>query len=527
MSFKVFIPTAGIGSRLGKFTSKINKSLVSVNNKPVISHIIDLFPNSCSFVIALGYKGELVKEFIDQIYPNKSIEFTSIDPFIGTNSGLTHTLVSSSHLLQEPFIFISCDTLITNKVPSPDHNWVAYSKSNEIDSYRTLEIKSKKVQQFNDKGIGKRNINFPYIGLCGVFNYQSFWEGLEKDKRNNINIGEISGLRNLISKGIRTYEMDWYDTGNIDSLYNAREKFKSKNSPVILHKQNEAIWFVDKKVIKFSIDEDFIINRFKRSEMLRNFVPQISSKTKHMYVYEEVQGKVLSKVCNLPIFEKLLDKSEIFWEKFSLTTESKINFNNVCLDFYKEKTKKRIKQFFQETNIDDQAQIINGEKIPRLESLINKINWQYLSNGIPVRFHGDYHFENILWNKKENDFVFLDWRQDFGGLLSYGDLYYDLAKLLHGLIVSHKLIEEGHFFVEWDKNKIEFGLHRYQRDVEFEKYLHIWCNLKGYDFNKVSIITSLIYLNIAPLHHHPYNYLLFGLGKIMLHRQIKKNEINR
>ena len=117
MSFKVFIPTAGIGSRLGKFTSKINKSLVSVNNKPVISHIIELFPNSCSFVIALGYKGDLVKEFVEQVYPKKSIEFTSIDPYFGVNSGLTHTLFSSSHLLQEPFVFISCNFPASWAVP--------------------------------------------------------------------------------------------------------------------------------------------------------------------------------------------------------------------------------------------------------------------------------------------------------------------------------------------------------------------------------------------------------------------------
>jgi len=56
MPFKVFIPTAGIGSRLGDLTNSINKSLVSLDNKPIISHIIDLYPRDAEFVIALGYK---------------------------------------------------------------------------------------------------------------------------------------------------------------------------------------------------------------------------------------------------------------------------------------------------------------------------------------------------------------------------------------------------------------------------------------------------------------------------------------
>ena len=62
MPYKVFIPTAGIGSRLGDLTSSINKSLVALDNKPIISHIINLFPRDAEFVIALGYKGEIVKE---------------------------------------------------------------------------------------------------------------------------------------------------------------------------------------------------------------------------------------------------------------------------------------------------------------------------------------------------------------------------------------------------------------------------------------------------------------------------------
>ena len=45
---------------------------------------------------------------------------------------------------------------------------------------------------------------------------------------------------------------------------------------------------------------------------------------------------------------------------------------------------------------------------------------------MPVNFHGDLHFENIIANK--NKFTLLDWREDFSGLKNYGDLYYDLAK---------------------------------------------------------------------------------------------------
>ena len=41
------------------------------------------------------------------------------------------------------------------------------------------------------------------------------------------------------------------------------------------------------------------------------------------------------------------------------------------------------------------------------------------------------------------------------------------------------------------------------------------------NIKKVNILTALIYLNIAPLHHYPYSIFLFYLGKLTLHDAIK------
>ena len=42
--------------------------------------------------------------------------------------------------------------------------------------------------------------------------------------------------------------------------------------------------------------------------------------------------------------------------------------------------------------------------------------------------------------------------------------------------------------------------------------------LKKYNYSekKVKILTSLIFLNIAGLHHYPYSIFLYYLGKFML-----------
>lgn len=49
-------------------------------------------------------------------------------------------------------------------------------------------------------------------------------------------------------------------------------------------------------------------------------------------------------------------------------------------------------------------------------------------------------------------------------------------------------------------------------EADFEKFLE----REGYDVKRVKILTALIYLNIAALHHFPYSLLLYYLGRSML-----------
>ena len=57
--------------------------------------------------------------------------------------------------------------------------------------------------------------------------------------------------------------------------------------------------------------------------------------------------------------------------------------------------------------------------------------------------------------------------------------------------------------------------------VECERRLNAWIRENGYDLKKVKVLTALIYLNIAALHHYPYSLLLYGLGKKMLKDELK------
>ena len=203
----------------------------------------------------------------------------------------------------------------------------------------------------------------------------------------------------------------------------------------------------------------------------------------------------------------MLNKSLIFWNLKEATSK---NYKK----FYYDKTLERVNLFYKTFNKIDSETIINNQKIPSLSDILNKINLEKISSGLSTNFHGDFHFENILFDKKK--FYFLDWRQDFNGDVKKGDIYYDLAKLMHGLIVNHGIIHNNLYSVEWNGNNIDFDFHRKNSLTECEKYFNSWLHKQNFDIYKVYIITALIFLNISPLHHYPYSLLLYALGKKLL-----------
>lgn len=311
MSYRVCIPTAGIGSRLGDQTRFINKSLVSIANRPILSHIIEQFPEDVEFVIALGHKGHLVRDFIELAYPERTFFFSEVSPFEGEGAGLGLSLLKCKEFLQQPFIFISCDTLVKGEIFPPDKNWMGYSEVEDVSQYRTIQSNKQKIVNICEKGIKDKNLK-PYIGLAGIYDYADFWSAMENGGTDAVMMGESYGLRALLEHGIHSHLFKWFDTGNLETLERTRKLYKEPDSPNILDKKNEAIWFVGDNVIKFSDDKEFINNRVKRVEKISEFVPEIIESRSNMYLYKKVHGDVLSNVVTIPLFQEFLSKAKFF-----------------------------------------------------------------------------------------------------------------------------------------------------------------------------------------------------------------------
>ena len=105
---KFCILAAGRGTRNNNIVG-LHKALLPLENKPVISHIIDRL-SGVEIVIAVGYKSEQIKTYMNLVHPHKNIIYVDVDNFEGVGSGPGYSLLCCKDELQEPFVFTSVDT---------------------------------------------------------------------------------------------------------------------------------------------------------------------------------------------------------------------------------------------------------------------------------------------------------------------------------------------------------------------------------------------------------------------------------
>ena len=519
---KILITTSGIGSRLGNITQYINKSLVKIGDKLAIDYIIDSYKHlpNVEFVITLGYKGDLVKQYLTLAYPNFKIHFVYIDKYKGLGTSLGYSLLYTKDLIQEPFIFHCCDSIIKDKIVfNFDHNTLFVSDKYGSTQFSTINIGQEFIKKINNKGADA--YDFVYIGVAYIKDYELFWQNLQHlynlDKTNT-RLSDIHSYKAMLLKtNFKPYLLkDYYDIGNQTAYNDTLKHFKKKYN--VLFKLDESISFLDDKVIKFFYDKDVNKKRMERMKYLGNNIPKIFNFTDNFHSMELINSKPLSEIYKNGLIYKLLNwATQNLW----INKNESTSFSNTCYKFYYDKTMKRIGKFIKNPlHID--YEIINGEQVGYIDELIKKVDFNNLSNINPTYFHGDFILDNILL--RNNEFCLIDWRQGFGDCIEKGDKYYDLAKLRHNIYFNHDNILNDLFFIKQTGNnkcildlKCNFFLIKQIRDYDkFVKEHNL--NLK-----KIEILTALIWINMAPLHKYPLSNFLFNFGKYNLYSILKTN----
>ena len=514
MIYRVLVTTSGIGNRLGDITTYTNKSLVRVGDKPAISYIIESYPEETEFVVTVGHFADHIKQFLKLAYPKRSFTFVQVQNYSGPGSSLAYSILHAKDELQCPFIFHACDTIVKNSIPEPTTNWLGgSSKDKASDHYVSFDVNDNLIVKIRDKGEFGGDYN--YIGLAGINDYSKFFNHLQFKYTHNFNdssLSDVSSIKQMLSDSIFEYkEFEWYDIGNVESLQKTRKDLSSTLN--VLDKNDEAIFIINNNIIKFFYNSTIVNNRVKRATShLKGLVPEITGFTSNFYQYKFVNGKVLADCITEHVFKDYLQWAKNnLWEKQELHGD----FRQACFDFYFTKTKKRLEQFLEQSGIKDEECEINGISVPSVADMLAKINIDTLCSGEPYRFHGDFILDNTI--KTKDGFKLVDWRQDFGGHIEAGDIYYDFAKLNHNLVFNHDIVSKNLFKIS---SKIKCDILRSNILVECQKALFEFIEQNGFDVKKVGILTAIIWINMAPLHSHPLDIFLYYFGRYHLFKEL-------
>ena len=455
------------------FPSNTIEPLTSLGKIPLISYQIALPAHLNDIIIITDGNTKLLEDYLLCAHPDKKILAIKSASRLRNIPAYSQEIINLTDQPSTSFYIIFGNYFLNSFLSTDDNNWVSES-------------------------------------IIHVLDHQSFWTRLKKQKRLDKAVADYKKVK-----------MDCLDLSNPKILSQVRDYLKNDTDQEYdFSKPEEAIYFPGNRVVKYFQDEKIIKTRAARTKFLNGLTPVLDRVGLNYYSYQNVPGKTIYESLSSGITIRFLHWcSSRLWDaqKPRLTHQQALNFFQACAKFYKIKTEERINHYWNSVPHQDRPSRVNGKLTPILNELINLVDWDYLCQGTPVRFHGDLQFDNVLFSPGRNpEFILLDWRQDFAGLIEYGDIYYDLAKLYGGLIVPYNSIKKNEFSFSQVGSNVEISLQpppclRLARQ-EFQEFI----NAKEYDKKKIQLLTGIIFINMSPLHHEPFNYFLHHLGKLML-----------
>jgi hypothetical protein len=281
--------------------------------------------------------GESIIEYCKITHPNHKFTFVNVDKYEGEDTGPGYSALMCKEYLQSPFYFIMGDCLIDSPLPHIDGNWLGVQMTDFPEKYSTISIDGMdNVNLLVNKS--ENGFNNAFIGLGGIFDYEIFWDELEKNIKN----GELVCAFENKTKypNLKVKKLKWFDTGNLDDLERAREHFK--DTPISLKKDTEEITYKDNKTfLKFIPNKTALSNKIVRAKHLSEMIPLNFGSTNNFIHYKWNDGETPYEIDDVNVYTSFLS---ILKEKLkTIQLSSKLDLKL----FYETKTKNRMNLFLE------------------------------------------------------------------------------------------------------------------------------------------------------------------------------------
>lgn len=236
---KAIIPAAGIGTRLRPHTYTLPKALLYVAGKPIIAHILDdvvpLAPSS--IVLIVGYKGELIEQFVRTKYPQLKVDFV----FQEERRGIGHAVDLTRKVADtdEPLLIVLGDTIIKTdlkKVVAQKTNVLGVKEVEDPRRFGVAEVAGGRITKLVEKPQDPAS-NLALVGLYylrdGKALFAAVREIIERNITTNNEYQITDALQLMIGRGTQFAPFvidEWFDCGKPEAMLETNRKLL-KNAP--------------------------------------------------------------------------------------------------------------------------------------------------------------------------------------------------------------------------------------------------------------------------------------------------------
>jgi glucose-1-phosphate thymidylyltransferase len=238
---KAIIPAAGIGTRLRPHTYTLPKALLYVAGKPIIAHILDdIVPLEPSrFVLIVGYKGELIRSFVQEHYPKLPVEFV----FQEERRGIGHAVDLARHVADgdEPLLIVLGDTIIKTDLKAVVARKTHVLGVKEVEDPRRFgvaEVTGDRITRLVEKP-SEPTSNLALVGLYyfqqGGPLFEAIRHNIERNVTTNNEYQITDALQLMIERGAEFAPFvidEWFDCGKPEAMLETNRKLL-KNAPSV------------------------------------------------------------------------------------------------------------------------------------------------------------------------------------------------------------------------------------------------------------------------------------------------------
>lgn len=265
---QAIILAAGMGKRLGRYTQGATKCMVKVNGKALIEYAIEsLVANGVSrLVMVIGYKGSLLKEYINSKFNENNLNGMKIEYIENTVYDKTNNIYSlylaRNEMKKDDTLLLESDIIFKPELISkiiadknPNLAMVSHFESwmdgtcTQLDSENNIvNIVDKKHFNWQNTDSYYKTVNiYKFSPSFSAQYYVPFLEAYQKSFGKNEYYEEVLKVLSFLSanmlKGFVVSGNDWYEIDDPADLAIAETRFASKEEQMSrLQKQYGGYW---------------------------------------------------------------------------------------------------------------------------------------------------------------------------------------------------------------------------------------------------------------------------------------------